>query len=450
MSIQILDYSLSAFQIPGIAQYSPLFGTKKPEGSGLTTEEITKNEMMPFVKQRSISGAPILPGDNPPMGVIMQDSIAQPIEFDAVFSVGEGVTLQLADPSYEGQIVRIVASFESGSFAVIVLGLTGTPESISLNGGDAAVLLAVNGKWKKYLNTNNLYASQIEGLGRNLLDVLGAATIPDAMAEIRRRCNNNGEIDASGVPDFSGIMIGDYIDGIDLSAVEAHAGGTAGQAWSDIYKNNRIVVSGFNTYKGAGNIEITKNHILFSFRNIPLLHRMNFTNDNAGGYPASELRVWLEGANGDGTGALPSDGTVPVAAFLNALKDQIGDYLYTINKSHSIKESYSWGNYTLWPPSELEVFGFPISGDEGVIMPAITAPAIAARVGNIMPVQFPIFRDGYAYRIKMYNGVRAGWWELTPYTNNNGNYAIVYPNGPGYLMDSSNAAVGVAPAFCVA
>jgi hypothetical protein len=75
------------------------------------------------------------------------------------------------------------------------------------------------------------------------------------MAEITRRCNNNNEIDSSGIPDFIGIEIGDYIDGIDLSAISAENGGDGGQAWNGTYKNNRIVIAGFNTYKGTGDAE---------------------------------------------------------------------------------------------------------------------------------------------------------------------------------------------------
>jgi hypothetical protein len=49
------------------------------------------------------------------------------------------------------------------------------------------------------------------------------------MAEIRRRCNNNGEINNTGIPDFKGIQIGDYIDGLDLSGIAAMPGGNAPQ-----------------------------------------------------------------------------------------------------------------------------------------------------------------------------------------------------------------------------
>jgi hypothetical protein len=47
-------------------------------------------------------------------------------------------------------------------------------------------------------------------------------------------------------------MISDYIDGIDLSGLTPTTGGTAPQAWNNTYKNNRIIVAGFNTYKSMG------------------------------------------------------------------------------------------------------------------------------------------------------------------------------------------------------
>jgi len=155
MPAQILDYSLSNFKVPGLAQYTPPFGSKKADGSGLTTTEITRNEMMGFLKQRSISGVPAIPGNDPPTGVISVDSIATPIEFDANFAVDEGVLLQLDDPCYEGQVVRVVASFATGNPAVITLGVSGSPVSVLLRGEETLLLFAVNGKWTKFKNSNN-------------------------------------------------------------------------------------------------------------------------------------------------------------------------------------------------------------------------------------------------------------------------------------------------------
>jgi hypothetical protein len=152
MPAQVLDYSLTNFKVPGLAQYTPPFGTKKADGSGLTTTEITRNEMMSFLKQRPISGIPPIAGNDPPMGVISVDSIATPIEFDANFAVAEGIQLQLDDPSFEGQVAKVVASFENGNPAIITLGVSGTPAIVNLVGGETLLLFAVNGKWVRFKN----------------------------------------------------------------------------------------------------------------------------------------------------------------------------------------------------------------------------------------------------------------------------------------------------------
>jgi hypothetical protein len=151
MPVQTLDYSLTALKVPGLASYTPPFGTKKADGSGLTTAEINRNVIMPFLKQRSISGAPAMADTDPPMGVISTDSIASPIEFDANFAVAAGVHLQLADPSYEGQLVRVVAAFESGDPAVITLGVAGSPEVINIQDKEVLLLFAVSGKWQRFV-----------------------------------------------------------------------------------------------------------------------------------------------------------------------------------------------------------------------------------------------------------------------------------------------------------
>lgn len=150
MPVQTLDYSLTAMKIPGLASYTPPIGTKKADGSGLTTAEINRNVMLPFMKQRSISGIPAVPDADPPMGVISVDSIASPIEFDANFAVAAGVHLQLADPSYEGQIVRVVAAFDSGVPASVTLGVSGNPAVINLQGKDVLLLFAANGQWQRF------------------------------------------------------------------------------------------------------------------------------------------------------------------------------------------------------------------------------------------------------------------------------------------------------------
>jgi glycosidase len=276
----------------------------------------------------------------------------------------------------------------------------------------------------------------VDGVGRDLRKVLEASTIQDAIASLSKKCNG------TGTPDFFGLRLGDYLDGINLSAIPAENGGAAGQAWNNTYKNNRIVLSGFNTYKGYGDTEVTKNHLLFTFRNIPLQYRMNPANDNTGGYIASDMRAFLEGINGDGTG--DKDG-VTTAAFLNALNAQLGTgHLLTIRKAHSNKSSQAWGNYTVFLPSELEVFGYPTYGDEGVYMPALTSPVVAARAGWNTNVQFPIYSRSGVYRIKRYNGSRMWWWEQTPCSASAAYFCLVGHDGSASHATAS-AVGGVAP-----
>jgi hypothetical protein len=289
-----------------------------------------------------------------------------------------------------------------------------------------------------YTEYTERHADMVDGMGRDLMGVLlghgiGEMTtqslrdeaIAETMHKLRRRLNNSGEIDGSGAPDPRGLLIGDYLDGIDLSGCAAPTGGTAPQAWNDTYKNNRIVIGGFNTYKQAGNTENDKNHILFVFRNVIAKGRMNPTNTNTGGYPASELREWLEGAAGDGSG--------PFSTKLNAALG--GNYLYTISKLHSAKGAGQWDSYTVWPPTEIEVFGYQVYGDE-----------LAQANTN---VQLPIFKNSMVYRIKRFNGSRERWWESTPQITNATHICDVYPNG-ALAGNSAIAVQGVSPAFCVA
>jgi hypothetical protein len=227
--------------------------------------------------------------------------------------------------------------------------------------------------------------------GRDLMAVLGVSAIPDAMAALRERCNG------TGTPDFSGLQIGDYLDGLDLSAIPAENGGTAGQPWNDNYKNNRIALSAFNPYKGVGDAEVAQNHVRFDFANVPLRKRMNATNINTGGYPATEMRAFLDGANGDGTGGKTG---VTTAAFLNTLKAQIGNYILPVRLLLSNKVDWAWATCSLWLPGENGVFGANAWGEIGF--------------GDGQKLHIPLYRDSFQYRIKRYNGSRDWWWLNSP------------------------------------
>ena len=242
--------------------------------------------------------------------------------------------------------------------------------------------------------------------GRNLLTVLGVTTAAEAMEVLHERCNGEG------VADFSGLMIGDYLDLPSLTV-----DGTT-YTWNATYQNLRIVISGFNHYIHCGDTENTKNHILWTFKNVVLQRQMNSSDTNTDGYNASAMKTYLDGVFALGLGsALGSS-----------------DYLYTISRAISKKSSTEWVRNTVFLPTEVEVFGVATYGDD-------------QNAWNTN-IQYPIYRDSSYYRCKKYNGSRTWWWEATPYALDSTHFCGVDGGGNSSTGGASGSSGGVAPAFC--
>jgi hypothetical protein len=262
--------------------------------------------------------------------------------------------------------------------------------------------------------------------GPNFFDILNVSSAADAIGEIHERNGSNA------ADKYAGFKFGAYIDGIDLSGIPAENEGTAGQPWNDAYKNNRIVLSAINPYKGVGDTEVTKDHVRFDFANVPLLKRMNPVGENMGGYPATEMRAFLDGANGDGTGGKEG---VTTAAFLNILKARIGDCILPVRRLLSTKGSWAWVTCSLWLPSENEVFGANAFGEPGW--------------GDGQKLHVPLYQKSYAHRIKRHNGSRNLWWLNSP--GSDSLFSFCYVRGEGTLSGgSASLAGGCSPAFCIA
>ena len=293
---------------------------------------------------------------------------------------------------------------------------------------------------------NTFNAPMVEGLGRDLMKVftghgieemttqsLRKEAVEETMAAIEILHNNIGQFDGSGIAQYQKVNIADFLDGMDLDGIAPTAGGSAPEQWNNTYKNNRIVIAGFNTYKGMGSTENTKNHILFVTRHCIGRFRMNATNTNVGGYPASELRTLLEGANGDGSGAVAQK-----------IVQQFGaNYLLKINK-YFPKDAGNgdWHDCTLFPATELEIFGVPLYGTEGVY-------ESGKRTGYSTPVHFPLYKDGYIYRIKRWHGSRDWYFEAVPFAGSSSTFCNVFNVGNSSIGGASSVG-GCAPAFCVA
>jgi len=255
-----------------------------------------------------------------------------------------------------------------------------------------------------------------ESKARNLLDVLGVRpqnladpATPEELAAVKAALKER--INAEGNPEFRGLGYADYLD---LPAL----GGNINIPWNGTYKNLRIHIAGFNTYKSAGDTENAKNHIVFQFRNCPLTRRMNAANDNAGGYAASELASFLEG---------------DFKAALTALFGE--DFILPVRRLLSTKGAWAWRTDSVFLPTEQEVFGDVVWGEVGH--------------GGGFQAQLPIYRESAVYKVKRYNGSRQWWWEATPAAASAANFCYVNNNGNAN-NNSASAAGGVAPAFCAA
>jgi hypothetical protein len=265
-----------------------------------------------------------------------------------------------------------------------------------------------------------------EDMGRDLRDVLGITAIdpvlyiPQIMAELQMRCS-------VGHPEgLSGLEVGDYIDGLDLSGISTDGiwYGTIPQDWYYPYKNNRIVIAGFNTYRNV-NWESSSNHIVFTFRNSIAY---GIINEYVG-------TLWYMNT-----------------AIHNYLENRVAprlEQLFSINISSVGRRipygdsEMQWAHCKLFLPTEEEVFGSRFVGKDFI--------------DDGLKIQLPIYAKSLTYRIKKYNGWSCGWWLATKLRryfydfesfDEDKYYVLVHDEGfPEF--QSVNNYHGISPVFCI-
>ena len=142
--------------------------------------------------------------------------------------------------------------------------------------------------------------------------------------------------------------------------------------------------------------------------------QMNSTNTNAGGYPASAMKTWVENNIYD---KLPSD----LKAIVAPVKKK---WYTTYNDASSLSEA----NYNVWLLAEAEVFD-----------------SVSLTVGNGEGTKYPIFTDN-ASRIKKVNGTPDAWWLGSCGKTDSGFFVLVYSSsyvGPSYASTSYGVAAGL-------
>ena len=237
--------------------------------------------------------------------------------------------------------------------------------------------------------------------GRNLLTVLGVATAAAAFSALRTKADNG---------DFKGLRLGDYID---VSSMTVD-----GSAISNSNQRLRFIIAGFDTYYRVGDTEITSHHIVMVSKNCVFQHAMNSTATNTGGYPASELKTWLNDAVKTG------------------LVNAIGITPKTVRRLLDTKGDWAWTAETVFIPTEVEVFGHQAwSNNKGY------------STGS--SVQWPLFSKHPQMRIANWNGLRWWWWEASPRTDDTAAFCSCGGNGVANNGSASSSVGGVRFAFLV-
>ena len=237
--------------------------------------------------------------------------------------------------------------------------------------------------------------------GRNLLTVLGVATAAAAFSALRTKADNG---------DFKGLRLGDYID---VSSMTVD-----GSAISNSNQRLRFIIAGFDTYYRVGDTEITSHHIVMVSKNCVFQHAMNSTAANTGGYPASELKTWLNDAVKTG------------------LVNAIGITPKTVRRLLDIKDDWAWTAETVFIPTEVEVFGHQVwSNNKGY------------STGS--SVQWPLFSKYPQMRIANWNGSRWWWWGASPRADDTASFCVCSYRGYANSHSASDSDAGVRFAFLV-
>ncbi|MDR1363146.1 MAG: DUF6273 domain-containing protein, partial [Spirochaetaceae bacterium] len=280
--------------------------------------------------------------------------------------------------------------------------------------------------------------------------VTGTAGVAAAFNELHAYIQKGGLAGTGNV-----IKTGDWIDLEGGLAVDAYGTGSNTGGFShdaakavEAVKNEgkpwgtlcRLIVVGLNSFNNINGNNTP--HVVFQFQNIPVLRRMNPSNDSTGGYASSEMRTYLTGN------------------FLTGLKNA------------GVPEGVLWGpgralskgkNGTgaapvsdkLWLPTEREMFG-----------PEIYFSPNGETADN--QARLAYYTDDYSRHKAWYgdssgyypdmkkifaNGMDLGgagmiYWMGSAYFSGSASFCMVNRGGMT-SYESASSVIGVAPAFCV-
>lgn len=202
------------------------------------------------------------------------------------------------------------------------------------------------------------------------------------------------------------------INGLDLSSVW-----NIGDTKSVTLTTNEVIelqIAGFNhdTYSDGVTAPVT----LVMKDCLSSIEPMNSANSNAGGYPASAMKTYVET---NIYNKLPSD--------LKAIVSPVKKRCYT---SYPDASSLSEANYNVWLLAEAEVFD-----------------SVSHTIGNGEGTKYPIFTNNTS-RVKKVNTVTRLWWLRSCTKSSGRSFVLVYDDGNVSYANATDYC-GVAVGLCV-
>lgn len=409
-----LDLSLPGFKVPGVPGYTPPFGTKKPDGESLTTEEVIKNmELLSVGDVQTIN----IDKEATSATYNIPNLVSDAVFFKPSFhNSGLGSLILKIGKAREG--VRILIDVHSlGDVSLrIDLASPNTDTVYNLNGLVSWLVTYVRGTFTiqpvSAIDNNErlkIYAEKLADRlatagcyqGKNLADFFDIRDFNSLLSAVHQSIRMG----------FENLRIGDYYD-IPSITLE---GTTITR--NELGKRLRMVVSGYNLFKST-TLDVNVNHVLWTFQNVVFQKLMRQDGLNTG-YTDSYLHNFL------------------TTAFYQALRESSNNspWFFPVKRALYNNTDFADKACLVFLPSEQEVFGYSIYGNDNL---NTENPGI----------QFPIYRNSRRYRVKTYRDSPSSWWMGTINPNKLGNFCAVDVHGNPDYFPSATVTVGVSPAFC--
>lgn len=165
-----IDTTLDFFKIPGIDTFTHLFGTKKPNGKGLTTEEVANNIAAGFMKQRPY--------------VVTETSNTQRIDANSLFLITANepaapIVLTLGEAAFIGCEISVINKSDvehslNATYSGSTLGTVKLPAKSKMSliwAGDGWIILDSqkinNNEFASSLSPKDLPAIEAMNFGEN-------------------------------------------------------------------------------------------------------------------------------------------------------------------------------------------------------------------------------------------------------------------------------------------